>query len=280
MHLSGIFIYPVKSLGGFALPAAELDEWGFIGDRRFMVIDASGKVLTQRTQPRMALVRTALTPNAVTLSAEGAGVIDVPRSSDAAASRRTVAVWRSEGLIAEDCGELPANWLENFLGVPCRLVRIGKDFARPVLGPHSQRGDVVSFADAYPFLVISEASLAELNARLVARSEPPLPMNRFRPNLVVSGCAAFAEDTWPRFQIGRVSFRAAGPCSRCVVTTTDQSTATCGKEPLRTLATYRRDATEPASVNFGQNLIHETKSGILRVGEAIEIKREQVGARS
>lgn len=253
------------------MPAAELDGLGFTGDRRFMVVDGTGRFLTQRTLPRMALVRTALTPHTLTLSTTDQGAIDVSRFADAAAPRRSVTVWRSEGLSAEDCGDLPAEWLEAFLGVRCRLVRIGKDFARPVLDKGAVRGDAVTFADSCPFLAISEASLADLNDRLAERSEDALPMDRFRPNLVVTGCPAYAEDTWPRFRIGAVTFRSAGPCARCVVTTTDQRTAVRGKEPLRTLASYRRDAIDPTNVNFGQNLIHETKSGTLRVGDAIEV---------
>ena len=123
------------------------------------------------------------------------------------------------------------------------------------------------FADAVPFLVISEASFADLNARL----DFPLPMDRFRANLIVTGCAAFAEDAWPRFRIGGVTFRAAGPCTRCTITTTDQLTGERSKEPLRTLATYRRAPAAPTDVNFGQNLIHETKSGTVRIGDAVEL---------
>lgn len=271
MHLSGIFIYPVKSLGGCAVSTGELDSLGIVGDRRFMVVDATGRFLTQRTLPRMALVRTRLTSDTLTLSAPGHGAIDVPRAVEAAASRRSVTVWRSEGLSAEDGGDLPAQWLENFLGVPCRLVRIGKDFARPVLGKGAVPGDIVSFADACPFLVLSEASLADLNDRLAERGEEAVAVDRFRANLIVSGSAAYAEDDWPRIRIGGAIFRSAGPCARCLVTTTDQSNARRGNEPLRTLATYRRDAIDLTNVNFGQNLIHETKGGTLRIGDAIEV---------
>jgi hypothetical protein len=116
-------------------------------------------------------------------------------------------------------------------------------------------------------MVLSEASLADLNARL----DEPLPVNRFRPSFVVDGCDAYAEDTWKRFRVGNVEFRTAGPCSRCTITTTNQLTAERGKEPLRTLAMYRRDAKDPTDVNFGQNLIHETKSGTVRLGDALEL---------
>lgn len=271
MRLSSLFIYPVKSLRGCAVEAASVDDLGLIGDRRFLVVDEDGRFLTQRTLPRMALVETALTTDALTLSAPANGAIRVPRAPDPHASLRSVTVWKSEGLLAEDCGSAAAAWLSDFLGANCRLVRIGEKFLRPILKQTAGPGDRVSFADAYPFLVISEASLADLNDRLAERGEDALPMNRFRPNLVVSGCDAYAEDAWPRFRIGAVVFRAAGPCARCIVTTTDQLTAERGKEPLRTLATYRRDPADPTDVNFGQNLIHETKSGTLRIGDPLEL---------
>ena len=270
MHLSGLFIYPVKSLHGLSLASVELDALGLSGDRRFMVVDGGGRFLTQRTLPRMALIRTMLTPERLTLSAAGAGEIGVERVSDPAAPLRSVTVWKSEGLRAEDCGDAAAVWLGNFLGITCRLVRAGTEFHRRMTKPNARADDVVSVADADPLLVISESSLANLNDRLLARGEEPLPMDRFRPNLVISGCDAFAEDSWPRVRIGDVVLRAGGPCARCVVTTTDQLTAERGKEPLRTLATYRRDADNSIDVNFGQNFIHETKCGSLRVGDAIE----------
>ena len=270
MHLSSLFIYPVKSLHGLSVASVELDALGLSGDRRFMVVDERGRFLTQRTLPRMALIRTMLTPERLALSAVGAGEIEVGRASDPTAPLRAVKVWKSEGLRAEDCGDAAAVWLGNFLGIACRLVRAGTEFHRPMTKPKARAGDVVSFADADPLLVVSESSLANLNDRLLVQGEDPVPMDRFRPNLVVSGCDAFAEDSWPRVRIGEVVLRAGGPCARCVVTTTDQLTAERGKEPLRTLATYRRDAGDPTDVNFGQNFIHETKCGLLRLGDAVE----------
>lgn len=271
IRLTALYVYPVKSLGGFSVASAEVDQLGLAGDRQFLVVDETGRFLTQRALPRMALVRTALTADTLTLSHESAGRVEVSRASDSRAPLRAVSIWKSDGLLAEDCGDGPAAWLSNFLGAKCRLVRIGEKFLRPILKPVAGPGDTVHFADAFPFLVLSEASLADLNDRLVGQGEDALPMNRFRPNLVVSGCPAFAEDSWPRFQINSVVFRAGGPCVRCAITTTDQDTAERGKEPLRTLATYRRDAGDPTDVNFGQNLIHETKTGMLRVGDVVEL---------
>jgi uncharacterized protein YcbX len=271
MHLTGLFVYPVKSLRGCAVASAEVDDLGAVGDRRFLVVDDTGRFLTQRTLPRMALIATALSPHTLTLSAPSSGSVEISRAPDAAAPLRSVSIWKSEGLLAEDCGDAPAAWLSAFLSTSCRLVRVGPKFVRPILKQIAGPGDRVSFADAFPFLVLSEATLADLNDRLLGQGEEALPMNRFRPNLVISGCSAFAEDTWTRFQIGPVIFRASGPCARCIMTTTDQETGERGKEPLRTLAKYRRDPTDPSDVNFGQNLIHETKRGTLRLGDAVRL---------
>ena len=287
MHLSALHIYPVKSCRGLSVPSAELDDHGFIGDRRFMVVaEADGLFLTQRSHPRMALIETTLTNDSLVLSSPNHGSVTVPRnafashagagtnpgdrSSGTTGRPRRVTVWKST-VTADDCGDEPAEWLSEFLGLPLRLVRMGGTYQRPNLKAAAQAGDVVSFADACPFLVIGEASLADLNDRLVAKNEDALPMNRFRPNLVVAGCEAYAEDAWTRIRIGGAIFRNAGPCARCPITTTDQLTAVRGKEPLRTLATYRRDPADPTDVNFGTNLIHETKRGRIEVGARIDL---------
>lgn len=268
-RVTGIFIYPVKSLRGYAVPAAELDDLGIAGDRRFLVTDPAGKFLTQRALPRMARIdaRLDVVPGMLTLAAAGAGSIHVPTASDPKAAVSAVSVWKSEGLLAEDCGEAAAIWLSDFLATPVRLVRAGARFVRPVLKSAGRPGDFVHFADAEPLLAISQASLDNLNDRIQAGGNEPVPMDRFRPNLVLDGCDAFAEDGWPRLRIGSVVLRNGGLCARCIVTTTDQLTGERGKEPLKTLAAFRRDEKDPTDVNFGVNLIHETKRGIIRVGD-------------
>jgi uncharacterized protein YcbX len=273
MHLSGLFIYPVKSLRGCAVPVATVDNLGLVGDRRFLVVNEANRHVTQREFPAMARISTALSATTLTLSAEGAGSVSIPRIQPAGDRvTREVSIWKSEGLVAEDCGDLVAGWLSDFLETKCRLVRVGPQFCRPVLKPAARPGDVTAFADAVPFLAISEASLADLDDRLVAAGEESVPMDRFRPNLVISGAAAFAEDTWPRVRVGELVLRAAGPSARCIMTTTDQQTGErCGREPLHTLATYRRDEKDPTRINFGQNLIHETKSGTVRVGDPVHV---------
>ena len=264
MHVSSLHLYPVKSCRGLTVPSAQVDDHGFAGDRHFMVVtEAEGMFLTQRTHPQMALIETSLSSTALFLSSPGRGSVTIPLN--ASFGQRRVTVWKST-TSADDCGDEPAEWLSGFLGGSLRLVRMGGTFQRPIVKPAAQPGDVVSFADGYPFLVISEASLADLNSRLAQ----PLPMNRFRPNLVVAGCDAFVEDTWTKVRIGDVVFRNAGPCARCPITTTDQLTAVRGKEPLKTLATYRRGDDDPTDVNFGINLIHETKRGTVQVGAAVE----------
>ena len=283
MHLSGLFLYPVKGLRGFSVNAAEVDALGLVGDRRFLVVTDTGEFLTQRTLPRMAQIATELAGDNLVLRAEGAGSISVPLHAATPPTLRTVWIWRSKDLRAEDCGPEVSAWLSAFLGVACHLVRIGKDFRRPVLERREPRAgetlidgrvltsDLFTFADGFPFLVISEASLANVNDRLVATGAEPVPMDRFRPNFVVSGVTAFGEDEWPRTRIGEIIFRSGGPCARCIVTTTDQFTGERGTEPLRTLASYRRDAGDSTRINFGLNLTHETKSGTMRIGDSVEV---------
>ncbi len=183
---------------------------------------------------------------------------------------RTVTIFR-DTVTAADMGDSASEWLSALLGKPCRLVRAAADFARrlpeeriPAAHADSLPEVPVAFVDAFPILVISEASLKDLNARL----EAPLPMNRFRPNIVLRGAAAHDEDRWKVVRIGGVEFRAGGDCGRCIVTTTDQATGERGVEPLVTLARYRRD--ERGAITFGQYWMH-CGPGTIRVGDAIEI---------
>ena len=275
LRLTALYLYPVKSCRGLAVAAAAVAAHGLVGDRRFLVVDAEDRFLTQRVHPRMALITTTLTSDALTLSSPQHGSVSIPLASNLrpqACTTRSVVVWK-DTVTADDCGDEPAAWLSDFLGLPCRLVHAGAAYSRPLparklpstLDVRLSTRHEVSFADGFPFLVIAEESLADLNARLGA----PLPMNRFRPNLVVAGAAPYAEDTWGRFRIGGVVFHGATRCGRCVVTTTDQFTAARGPEPLRTLATYRRDAGGDGM--FGRNLVHETKTGRLTVGDAVEL---------
>jgi uncharacterized protein YcbX len=270
MQLAGLYIYPVKSLRGCAVESATLDELGIVGDRRFLVVDVEGRFLTQRTLPRMALIGTRLDPDHLTLSALGQTDLVVRRAPDPAAPRRHVSVWKHEGIAAEDCGPEASAWLTGFLGVNCDLVRLGHDYQRYVLKSGARPGDAVSFADSCPFLLLGEGSFADLNDRLIAQGEEAVPLDRFRANLIIRGASPGAEDGWRKLHIGTLAFRSAGPCARCMVVTTDQATARRSPEPLRTLAGYRRDPRDPRVVNFGLNLIHESKAGTLRRGDPVD----------
>ena len=267
MHLTSIYLYPVKSLRGCAVSRARVDVLGFEGDRRLMIVDETGKAITQREMPRMALIDTMIVDDRVVLAMGGKGSIEVNVNSDPAAQTRSVQIWRSSGLLAEDCGEDAAQWLGGILATRCRLVRVGARFHRPV--GEGERNDSVAFVDAYPGLILGEASLADLNDRLCVRSEEPVTVTHFRPNLVFTGSGAYAEDGWIRSRIGDVVFRSCGPCARCSVTTIDVATGERRLEPLRTLANYRRNPVNSAEVVFGQNLMNETKSGMVRVGNPI-----------
>lgn len=268
-RVSGLFLYPVKSLRGCAVAEASVDERGLAGDRRFLIVDEHDRFLTQRVLPAMTQITASYHGEVLTLSARGEGHLQVSARSEPRAPLRRVTIWKSEGLLAEDCGDEPARWLSHLLLTTCRLVRIGEAFRRPMTKAIARPEDVVAFTDAFPFMVMSEASLADLNARLDRQGDRPLPIDRFRPSFIVSGTEAYAEDTWPRVRVGNVLLRAGGGCARCAVVTTDQETGDRGKEPLRLLASYRRDLEDPTRINFGQNFIHETKSGVIRVGDAV-----------
>lgn len=259
--LSAIYIYPIKSCRGIAVDAASLTHWGLEYDRNWMVVNPAGRFLTQRELPKMALIETAIAADALHLSAPGQAGLSIPLNVTDG-TLMPVEVW-GDRCMAVDQGDAAGQWLSQSLGIDCRLVRMGVEYDRPTNPKYAENAQV-SFADGYPLLVISEASLADLNQRL----PEPIPMNRFRPNLVVTDCEAYAEDGWKQILVNQVKFDVVKPCSRCVITTTDQDTATrSGTEPLKTLSTYRRSGKD---VLFGQNLVHRGM-GELRVGSAIEI---------
>jgi uncharacterized protein YcbX len=259
LRLSGLCVYPIKSARGIALEQAEVDQFGLQYDRRWMVVDREGQFLSQRNHPRLALVIPSIRDDRLLVNAPGMPTLDLPiQPGDAVTTR--VTVWR-DTCDGSWLGEKPARWFSDFLGCSCGLVYMPSNVMRPANPLFAPAGTQVSFADAYPFLLISEQSLADLNRRLAS----PLPMNRFRPNLVVSGGEPYQEDGWSRIEIGGLGLRVVKPCERCVVTTTDQFTTERGQEPLRTLAKYRKRGTE---VMFGQNLVHE-RPGSLRVGDQV-----------
>jgi uncharacterized protein len=261
-EISALHVYPIKSCRGLDLKAVRFDLRGPLYDRRFMVVDEAGMFLTQREVPRLALIEPRLGPTALQISAPGMPVLKVPMTQRDAKVREIV-VWKHTGP-AEDTGESAADWFSSFLERACRLVRFPEDALRPVSKNHTDLDAQVAFSDGYPALLLSEASLAELNGRL----KSALPMNRFRPNIVVKGCDAFAEDGWKRIRVGDLVLDVVKPCSRCAITTVDQITGkVTGPEPLATLATYRK---QENGVMFGQNVVHHGP-GSLRIGDPIEI---------
>lgn len=264
MIVSQLNIYPVKSCGGIALARAEIGATGFVNDRRWLVVDEDWSFLTQREIARMALIHTAVDAQCLRLTAPDAGAFEIP--VDQPGKRVEVSIWKDSGVGAVDQGDAASGWLSDALKRTVRLVRFADDYVRQVDQQYAPRpGDQVGFADAYPFLIVSEESLADLNTRL----DEPLPMNRFRPNIVVRGAAQpYDEDEWRSIRIGGMIFDLVKPCARCAITTTNQTTAARGKEPLRTLATYRQGP--KGSPLFGQNAIHRSP-GAISVGDAVDV---------
>jgi hypothetical protein len=264
ISLAALHLYPVKSCRGIALAEAAVTAAGLEHDREWMIVTPEGRFLTQREEPRLALVATALDPVALTLATERAGSIAVPLGQRGEA--REVTVWRDR-CAAIDQGDEPARWFTELLGRPARLVRFDPR-QRRVSDPAWTGGlDAQNrFSDGFALLALSRASLADLNARLGR----PLPMDRFRPNLVLEGLPPYGEDGLGELVAGTVRLRRVKPCTRCVITTTDQFTGTvAGDEPLRTLRSYRWDAAL-RGVTFGQNLIVVAGAGArLRVGQEL-----------
>jgi len=262
-YVSQLYVYPVKSARGIAIDSAQLDGRGIHLDRRWMVVDSDARFLTQREIPRLSLIQVESLPTHLRISAPAMPVLTVPLIPPEC-KPLTVIVW-NDTVEALDMGAAISAWFTKFLGVTCSLVYMPEDSFRPVHSEHASPSQQVGFVDAFPLLLISEGSLADLNSRL----DEPLPMNRFRPNIVVAGCAPFAEDGWKEVTIGDVRTSVAKSCARCITTTVDQATGVRGKEPLATLARYR---TRDNKVLFGQNLIHQS-AGALHVGDAVKVIR-------
>jgi uncharacterized protein YcbX len=268
--LSALHIYPVKSLRGVAMPAAVVEPWGLTADRRWMLVDTErAKAVTQREQPRLALLA-AEPVGGGGLRLTGPGLPPLEVEVPGPAALETVRLF-SDTIEVVSAGRAADDWFSGYLGRPVRLMHLDDPAVRRPVDPgYARPGDTVSLADGYPLLVTTTASLAALNALIAdgeRAAEGPLPMNRFRPNAVIDGTEAWAEDGWRRVRIGEVTFRVPKSCGRCVVTTTDQGSGGRGKEPLHTLGKYRKIG---GSLVFGQNLIPE-HPGTLRVGDPLTI---------
>ena len=263
-RILSLHVYPVKSCRGNAIERMEFDSFGPTGDRRWMVInERSREFLSQRSHPELALLRARY---------DSSGGIELrsPRSETVISVNPPsenpdpveVGIWNSRAT-ACDAGDEAANWLSDFMRIKVRLVGMNSLFRRPL---NENPNDETGFADGYPLLIISLASLEDLNQRL----EFPVEMNRFRPNIVIDECRAYDEDKWKRIKIGDTIFRSAGPCPRCIMTTVDPELGTrTGKEPLATLSEYRRSDN---GVLFGQNFINESKTGFIEIGMPVEVE--------
>ena len=261
ISVSGLFVYPVKSCSGVMVDDAVVGTTGFELDRRWVVAGEDGVFLSQRRHPRLALVKVRVGGMSLWLEAPDLPVIEVPLEREPGPTVK-VTVW-GDDCAALDEGKDAAEFFSLHLGSSARLLRLADDDVRPLSSSSAQPGDRISFADGFPFLLLSEASLEGLNRRLSL----PVPMDRFRPNIVVSGCPAHAEDRWRKVRIGDVDFRVVKPCARCVITTTNQETGDRSAEPLRTLATYRR---EGHRVLFGMNVVHEG-GGSIALGDRVGV---------
>ncbi|WP_252271496.1 MOSC domain-containing protein [Pseudomonas subflava] len=265
MQLSALYRYPLKSARGESLVSSPLESLGLHGDRRWMLVEPeSGRFLTQRLLPQLSQLSALYNADGgLSLSAPGFDGLEValPQPDQ---DLRGVTLWR-DTLRVPDAGDAAAEWLSRFIGRPCRLVQVPEARARQVDTGYAQPGDKVAFADGFPLLLIGQASLDDLAAR-VGR---PLEMLRFRPNLVIEGSAPYAEDGWKRIRIGDLEFDVAKGCSRCILTTIDPQTGerNADREPLTTLKTYRERNGE---VYFGQNLLPRG-IGELRVGMPVEV---------
>lgn len=264
LTVTELAIYPVKSLAGIALQEMVLQARGPVFDRHWMVTDLDGQFVTQRQQPRMCLIKTELLDDELVLSVADASFppLHLPLRASESAQRSSVVLWR-DTVAACDAGGEAAAWLSGFLQIQCRLHYLPPDSVRAVDPGYARSGDQVGFADAFPLLLITEASLHTFNAELPA----PIGSERFRPNIVIGGNAPYAEDTWRRLRIGGIEFDVAKPCSRCVIPSLDPNTAQ--RQPIvsKALARTRRRGD---AVYFGQNLIHRAH-GRISVGDEVVV---------
>ena len=262
LTLSEIYIYPVKSLGGISVDTAIAEERGLQYDRRYLLVDETGIFITQRDYPMLALLKLSFTENGFNvLNTKNSSHTIIPFESDSK-KNVTITIW-DDVCNAVQVNQDLDNWFSNALDKKVSLVYMHDDEKRIVEKTYINEDHIVSFADAYPFLIIGKSSLDDLNTRLVN----PIPMNRFRPNLVFTGGNAYEEDNWKDFKIGNAEFKAVKPCARCVITTTNQNTAERSAEPLKTLANYRKVNNK---IMFGMNVVCN-KTGVVSVNQTIEL---------
>lgn len=262
LKLSEIWIYPIKSLGGIQLQQSRVLEKGLQHDRRWMLVDETGKFLTQRVYPQMALFKLSFDGEGLKITF-GNHSTHISFTNPSTMDLMKVTIW-DDSVLACEVSAKHSEWFSSLLGMKCKLVFFPEGNSRPVDPRYKVNNEHVSLADAYPFLVIGQRSLDNLNEKL----EESLPMNRFRPNLVFTGGEPHEEDTWKNFTVGSNRFVGVKPCARCVLTTVDQNTAVKGVEPLKTLTTYRKQGSK---ILFGQNLV-ALDHGHIHVGDIISLQ--------
>ena len=262
IFVSSLVYYPIKACRGVEVDSTNIERMGLEYDRRMMVVTPEGEFLTQREFPRLALVTPKLCDHTLELSAPNYESIHV--GVQTSGTPWPVNVWKSKGVQSIDQGDEAATWFSDWLGTAVRLVHIADGYKRLVNETYAVRDDDhTGFADGYPILLTSEEGLQDLNGRL----ESPVPMNRFRPNIVLKGCDPFEEDRWNRIRIGDVELAVVKPCARCEVTTIDKETLERKKEPLKTLGKYRK---HKLGAIFGQNVI-PLNGGSIRLGMTVEV---------
>jgi len=264
MILQNIFIYPIKSLGAVELAEGELDERGLKNDRRFMLVDEHSRFITQREFPQLSLIKTSLKNSQIELINQSHEKLLVPLEVEGGEMRKAI-IWADECEVLHVSKEAD-QFFSEAIASKCSLVYMPHASNRRVNPSYVPEYSITGFTDGYPILLIGTASLDDLNLRL----ETSIAMNRFRPALVVKTSEAFDEDYWADFSIDDLKFRGVKLCSRCVIATIDQHTGEAGKEPLKTLATFRK---RNNNVYFGQNVVHESASGKLRVGDKVAVTR-------
>jgi uncharacterized protein YcbX len=276
--LTELHLYPIKSCAGIALREATLTAAGLMSeriyDREWMVVDAQGEFLTQRVHPAMALIKPRIKADTLELRAPGMLPLEIMLDLPDPGLARTlnVRVW-NDTVKAYDCDDTTATWFSNFLGFPCRLVRFHPDAQRLANTDWTKGRDAPTlFADAYPVLVISEASLADLNDKLKARGRDALHMDRFRPNIVINGTEAFEEDYAESLRISGALLKPVKPCTRCGMPSVDQATGKLGPDPLDILQTYRANPKVNGGITFGMNaIVLEGEGAVLRAGQEVEV---------
>jgi MOSC domain-containing protein len=265
LTISQLFVYPIKSLGGISVPSATITARGFEYDRRWMLVDANNRFITQRELPEMAMLQVEI---------KGDGLKVYHKKNVGSPITLPFLVETTEAVMVEIFEErceaifvskIADEWFSSMLSAECRLVYMPDSTNRLVDNKYAGNNEITTFTDGFPFLLIGQSSLDDLNARL----SEPLPINRFRPNIVFKGGSPFEEDTIEHFTVNAINFYCVKPCARCAITTVNQDNANRSKEPLSTLATYRQ---KNNNVYFGQNLLAKGV-GTLNIGDQMQVKK-------